>query len=163
MTGTAQIETDVAHAVAIAQDYAARSEQIAIFSDKISTLDLLSGALTESGISFANFRGSMTYEDRCKSVESFNAEGSRVTVLLASRAANEGISLRCTTLLNMEMPDPLRPEVSAQRRARIERVGGRDYARVCEVSALSETPSDIAERFIAAKRALLDSVVVCNQ
>jgi SNF2 family DNA or RNA helicase len=159
MTGTAQTETDISYALAIVLEHVARGEQIAVFSEKIQTLDVLAAAFTAAGISFVNFRGAMSREDRAESVEAFNAQDSSVSVFLASAAANEGITLKCAALLNMERPDPLRPEVRAQRLARIDRVGNTREVTVFDV-AVHETAEESIARFITAKQELLDSVTV---
>ena len=95
------------------------NDRILVFANFRATLDHLSRTLTDAGIPFSVFSGSLSGVQKERAVEEFRT---RVPVMLCSESGGEGFNLQfANTLVNFDLPwNPMRIE---QRVGRLHRIG----------------------------------------
>lgn len=94
-------------------------EKKMIFVHHRETLSHLDTLLTEQGISFARFEGSLSGPDKDAAIATFRDQ---VPVLLSTESGGEGRNIQfCNTLINFDLP--WNPMAIEQRIGRIHRIG----------------------------------------
>ena len=95
------------------------AEKKLVFVQSRATLARLSTLLTEAGIPFAQFHGSLSGPDKDAAIADFRE---RVPVLLCTELGGEGRNIQfCNTLINFDLP--WNPMAIEQRIGRIDRIG----------------------------------------
>ncbi len=95
------------------------AEKKLVFVQSRETLARLSTLLTEAGIPFARFHGSLSGPDKDAAIADFRE---RVPVLLCTESGGEGRNIQfCNTLINFDLP--WNPMAIEQRIGRIDRIG----------------------------------------
>ena len=95
------------------------AERKLVFVHSRETLARLSALLTQAGIPFAQFHGSLSGPDKDAAIADF---GERVPVLLCTESGGEGRNIQfCNTLINFDLP--WNPMAIEQRIGRIDRIG----------------------------------------
>ena len=102
-----------------AQAKGGTGDKVLIFTQFRATQEMLATAMTEWGIPFANYHGSLTIAQKDAVIRDFQAD---LPVLLSTEAAGEGRNLQfCRAMVNYDLPwNPMRIE---QRIGRIHRIG----------------------------------------
>ena len=95
------------------------AEKKLVFVQSRETLARLSALLTQAGIPFAQFHGSLSGPDKDAAIADFRE---RVPVLLCTESGGEGRNIQfCNTLINFDLP--WNPMAIEQRIGRIDRIG----------------------------------------
>jgi superfamily II DNA or RNA helicase len=95
------------------------TEKKLVFVQSRETLRHLADRLTEAGIRFARFDGSLSGPEKDAAIIAFRDE---VTVLLCTQSGGEGRNIQfCNTLINFDIP--WNPMTIEQRIGRIDRIG----------------------------------------
>lgn len=95
------------------------TEKTLVFVHYRETLAHLAALLTEAGIAFARFDGSLSGPDKDAAIAAFRADA---PVLLSTESGGEGRNIQfCNTLVNFDVP--WNPMTIEQRIGRIDRIG----------------------------------------
>ncbi len=110
--------------------------KILIFTEFVSTQEMLQKFLSERGFKVACLNGSMDMEERLKAQETFAKEA---RMLISTDAGGEGLNLQfCHVVINYDIPwNPMRLE---QRIGRVDRIG-----QDCSVHAVNFVFQDTVE------------------
>lgn len=124
--------------------------KLVIFTEHKDTLNYLTqriGTLIGNPYSVVNIKGGMSRQDRKKSEESFKQD-SKVSILVATDAAGEGINLqRAHLMVNYDLPwNPNRLE---QRFGRIHRIGQTEVCRLWNMVAYQTREGEVWQKLLS--------------
>jgi len=119
----------------------AHQDKMIIFTKFTRTLEHIIGALSEHGISFSKFAGSMNMAEKDRAIEDF---AGRKQILVSTEIGGEGRNLQfCNAIINYDLP--WNPQRIEQRIGRIHRVGQKREVYIFNFSAENTIESYILD------------------
>ncbi|KAJ1680401.1 ATP-dependent DNA helicase Hrp3 [Spiromyces aspiralis] len=132
--------------------------RVLIFSQMVQLLDILADYMVLKGYVFQRLDGSVSSEQRKKSIEHFNAEGSPDFVfLLSTRAGGLGINLETADTVIIFDSD-WNPQNDLQAMARAHRIGQKRQVSVYRFVSKDTVEEDILER--AKRKMVLEYCII---
>ncbi len=140
--------------LSVLQRHLARGEKVLVFGSFRRTLDGLARLLAEAGIAALVYHGSLSRQEKDRTIEAFRTEA---PVLLSTEAGGEGRNLQfCHAMVNFDLPwNPMQIE---QRLGRIHRIG-QDHDVLVTNLAARETVEERILRVLETKINLFELVV----
>jgi len=119
----------------------AHQDKVIVFTKFNRTLEHITNALSEYGISFSKFSGSMNMAEKERAIEEFTGQ---TQVLVSTEIGGEGRNLQfCNAIINYDLP--WNPQRIEQRIGRIHRVGQKREVYIFNFSAENTIESYILD------------------
>ncbi len=130
-------------------------DQVIVYSEYLTTIDMLKTILKENNIEFTLYHGQLPRLARVSALETFR--NGEVRVLISSEAGGQGLNLQnCHKLINYDLPwNPMRIE---QRIGRIHRYGQRSEVEIYNL-ATKGTLDEYILYLLTAKVNLFETVI----
>ena len=135
-----------------------RGHRVLIFTQMTRVLDIMEDFMVMRGYKYCRIDGNTTYEDREKSIDDFNSEGSDIfCFILSTRAGGLGINLQTADTCILYDSD-WNPQQDLQAQDRCHRLGQKKPVQVFRLVSENTVEEKIVER--AQQKLKLDAMVV---